>query len=94
MNADCTYLNEGEWSEILEASDFISVIPSNADTTVKSTDCAYDRFLISPGIQEDYAGNWNVFRYDIAYNLNQEFSEEISDHFPVWVEFYTSRDTD
>jgi endonuclease/exonuclease/phosphatase family metal-dependent hydrolase len=98
LNADCTYLNESEWEYLLGLSDLENLIPSSADTTVKASDCAYDRILISPGAKEDYTSEFGIIRFDEWdedewEGMNQEFAEDISDHFPVWSEFYTNRDT-
>ena len=93
LNADCTYLNESEWEYLLGLSDLTSLIPSSVDTTVKSSDCAYDRILISPGMHEDYALEYGIIRFDEWDEMDQEFAEDISDHFPVWAKFYINRDT-
>jgi hypothetical protein len=34
---------------------------------------------------EDYAGNWGIYR---------NITDEVSDHYLVWAEFATTRDTD
>jgi len=86
MNADCGYLGRDE-NITLRGPDFIWLVPDSADTTVKSTDCAYDRIIITPSVQEDYDGTWGVFRFDQEFGLNQSQAEEVSDHYPVWAEF-------
>jgi len=93
LNADCTYLDESEWEYLIGLADLTSLIPNSADTTVKSTDCAYDRILTSPGLVEDYADEYGIIRFDEWEEMTQEFAEDISDHFPVWAEFYIDRDT-
>jgi endonuclease/exonuclease/phosphatase family metal-dependent hydrolase len=91
LNADCSYYDED--SEEL-TSGYMWLIPDNADTTTKATDCTYDRIIIKDStFNEDYTNSYGVFRYDIEYDLNQELTEDVSDHYPVWVEFYTDRDT-
>jgi len=32
--------------------------------------------------------------FDGLYNLNSEEAKSVSDHYPVWAEFYVNRDTD
>ena len=45
LNADCNYVNKGEWFDIRLWNDsrFHWLIDNSADTTVTDTDCAYDR---------------------------------------------------
>ena len=79
-NADCGYLNVPLAS--LLPGLFI-VVPGRADTTVHSTDCAYDRIVMTPQTAEDFSG-WGIYR-------NITLAE--SDHYPVWAKFYTMCDT-
>jgi endonuclease/exonuclease/phosphatase family metal-dependent hydrolase len=91
LNADCTYLKAGD-ALYLKNSSFTWVIPDSADTTTKSTNCTYDRMILRSN--ESYSGNWGVFRFDTEYGLNQSFTEEVSDHYPVWADFFASMDYD
>ena len=43
---------------------------------------------------EDYAENYDVFNFYAKYNISQSLAEDVSDHYPVWAEFYTDKDTD
>ena len=47
FNADCSYVGSNDWSSIGLWTDnrFNWLIDNYADTTVSSTDCAYDRFV-------------------------------------------------
>jgi hypothetical protein len=54
----------------------------------------YDRIIISETTVEDYAGNAGVFRFDTEYGLTQDKAENVSDHYPVFAEFWTDRDSD
>lgn len=95
FNADCNYFNEKADSSALEGPEYYWVIEDSADTTTKSTVCTYDRIVFKKDTTlTDYVGNWGVFRFDTEYNLNQELTEDVSDHYPVWAEFYTDRDND
>ena len=65
----------------------------DVDTTVKSTDCAYDHIvLMGPNIQTAYS-NPGVYDYQVEMNTddimfeNEPITELISDHFPVEVTF-------
>jgi deoxyribonuclease-1-like protein len=46
LNADCTYFKENNQSP-LRSSDYYWVINNSVDTTTKSTDCTYDRIIIT-----------------------------------------------
>ncbi len=92
MNADCTYLRPLH-NVSLRNSSFVWVVPDDADTTTKSTDCAYDRIVFMNSTMEDYSGQWGIFRFDTEYGLNQSFTESVSDHYPVWATFNSDRDT-
>lgn len=88
MNADCSYLQAAEASALaLRNSSFTWVVPDSADTTVKGTDCAYDRIILSQGAASHFTGQWGVLRFDREYGLNQSAAEAVSDHYPVWAEF-------
>jgi len=93
LNADCDYFKENSQSP-LRSSDYIWVINNSVDTTTKSTDCTYDRIIITIPAKTDYMGNSGVFRFDIAYNLNYDSTIAVSDHYPVYAEFWGNRDTD
>lgn len=95
LNADCSYLNEGLDSTLLENQEFFWVIDDSADTTTKSTVCTYDRIIFTNTTTfGDYNGKWGVFHFDKEYSLNNTFAEDISDHYPVWAEFYVNKDND
>jgi len=90
-NADCSYMSAGELATSpFRAAEFTWVVKDDVDTTVKSTDCAYDRIVLTDA--SDYANEWGVYRFDQALSLNQTQAEAVSDHYPVWAKFYTGRD--
>lgn len=84
LNADCNYLKE---SDVIAFRDmtYFWLIDDDADTTVSQTNCAYDRFICKSPTLEDYTGEWGIVT-DIADN--------VSDHYLIWAEFFTSNDTD
>ncbi|XP_038077129.1 deoxyribonuclease-1-like [Patiria miniata] len=49
FNADCSYVSSSKWSNIRlrTESRFAWLISDSADTTVSSTDCAYDRIVVA-----------------------------------------------
>ncbi len=93
LNADCTYFNESGQSP-LKSSDYYWVINNSVDTTTKSTDCTYDRIIITNTAKADYTGDSGVFRFDTAYNLTYNATIAVSDHYPVYASFWSNRDTD
>lgn len=93
LNADCSYFNENSQSP-LRSSDYNWIIGDSVDTTTKSTDCTYDRIIITTPAKEDFTGESSVFRFDTAYNLNYESTIAASDHYPVFGTFWSNRDTD
>ncbi len=82
LNADCTYFKENGQSP-LRSSDYNWVINNSVDTTTKSTDCTYDRIIITTPAKTDFTGEAGVFRFDTAYNLNYESTIAVSDQYPV-----------
>jgi endonuclease/exonuclease/phosphatase family metal-dependent hydrolase len=93
LNADCNYFNENAQSQ-LRSVDYYWVINNTLDTTTKSTDCTYDRIILTTPAKTDFTGEAGVFRYDTAYNLTYENTVEVSDHYPVYASFWSNRDRD
>ena len=93
LNADCTYFKENSQSP-LRSADYYWVINNSFDTTTKSTDCTYDRIIITTPAKTDFTGEAGVFRFDEAYNLNYDSTIAVSDHYPVYSTFWNNRDTD
>ncbi len=95
FSADCRYFKEEADASALEADEYYWVVDDNADTTVKKTVCTYDRIVFKKDATlKDYAGKWEVFRFDEEYNLSQKKAENVSDHYPVWAEFFIDKDDD
>lgn len=93
LNADCSYFKEDSQSP-LKSMNYFWVINNSVDTTTKSTDCTYDRIIITTSTKEDFTGDSGVFRFDTAYNLMPEKAAAVSDHYPVYTTFWSNRDTD
>ena len=91
LNADCNYFDEDQPNPLPNMRWLIS---NDLDTTVKNTVCTYDRIIISKEAMEDYAGTAGVVRFDTEFNLTQKQAARVSDHYPVYAEFYVSRDSD
>ena len=72
LNLDCTY-DDGSngdyegWNYLIEDND---------DTTVSSTDCAYDRIILNDDSFNEYSD----------HRIDDSIKSEESDHYLVWVE--------
>jgi deoxyribonuclease-1-like protein len=93
LNADCNYFDENSNSP-LRSGDYYWIIGDSIDTTTRTTDCTYDRIIISTPAKTDFTGDSGVFRFDTAYNLNYESTIAVSDHYSVYADFWNNRDTD
>jgi endonuclease/exonuclease/phosphatase family metal-dependent hydrolase len=94
LNADCTYFKNNKQS-FLRSGEYHWIINNSIDTTTKkSTDCAYDRIIITTPALTDFTGESGVFRFDTAYNLSYNSTIAVSDHYPVYANFWSNNDTD
>ena len=104
FNADGSYYREGgaAYPADFEPPDYISVVPNDADTTVAANRYAYDRMELTSSMAEDFTGTWNVLKPGALWDLSACEGTEttagteraLSDHYPIWAEFATGRDTD
>ncbi len=84
LNADCSYLKPDD--DIgLRNPEYIWPFGDDVDTTVSGTDCAYDRFIFTSPTSEDFTGRLGIVR---------GMPPTVSDHYLIWAEFYTGRDSD
>ncbi len=98
-NADCRkgtqYYDENNMDCPMRADEYTWIIPNEADTNLASgTDCTYDRIIITTEGIENYAQTWGVHRFDTIHNLSYTKAKKVSDHYPVWAEFFVDKDTD
>jgi endonuclease/exonuclease/phosphatase family metal-dependent hydrolase len=96
FNADGMYYDEALLDSIFPEPEYKIIITNEYDTTVAESDNTYDRFIITASSVEDYAGSHGVLRFDEAYDFSQYTIEpkEVSDHYPIWAEFYVGMDRD
>lgn len=95
LNADCGYFNEETAISALRGPDYLWAIGDELDTNVAASECTYDRILFARAVtEEDYTGNHGVFRFDEVLGLSAAATKDVSDHYPVWVQFATTEDTD
>jgi len=73
LNADCSYYKPAKEPDF---DTWTWVIQDTEDTTVASTDCAYDRIILSDQLAPEVNG----------YGIDTNVTEEQSDHYLVWVE--------
>eukprot|EP00118_Oscarella_pearsei_P015199 m.135740 g.135740 ORF g.135740 m.135740 type:complete len:318 (+) comp38165_c0_seq3:250-1203(+) len=85
FNAGGNYVRQKDFVEIdlFEEKKFHWLI--DEDTTVRDTDCAYDRFVATgttllAAIQPDSVG---VFNFPMEFGLTQEEAIKVSDHYPI-----------
>jgi deoxyribonuclease-1-like protein len=93
LNADCSYFDEDS-SSTLSSTGYYWCVNNSVDTTTKTTDCTYDRIIITNEAVSDFTGDTGVFRFDTEYSLTTDETTAVSDHYPVYVEFWSDRDTD
>jgi deoxyribonuclease-1-like protein len=103
-NGDGNYYTEGTGTDLagFDTSSYITAIPNSFDTTVASSSRTYDRIELSSSMKSDFDGKSGVFQFGKSFDVSKcegtaktEGTENaVSDHYPVWAEFYTDRDTD
>ena len=85
FNASCSYASPGDLDRLaIRGKNYYWVVPDDAKTNLSAkSDCAYDRFVLTLPAKDHYTGQWGVDRcFD---------SKTISDHWPVWAEFSTTK---
>jgi len=85
FNADCNYVCKSCWDDINLWTDdrFKWLLGNEIDTTVSSTDCAYDRVVVTGDKVIENSRQAQVFRFDLEYGLSYEQTADVSDHYPV-----------
>ncbi|CAM1322353.1 DNASE1L3 (predicted) [Pycnogonum litorale] len=65
---------------------FMWVIKDDEDTTIsRSTDCAYDRFVLAgKNMKKSYVkDSADIFDFQSAYQLTDDEARSVSDHYPI-----------
>jgi hypothetical protein len=73
LNADCSYYSPAKSPEF---DSWFWAIKDNEDTTVASTDCAYDRIILNMQAKDQF----------IDYGIDKNVTADVSDHYLVWAE--------
>ena len=87
FNADGSYFNKSGPSK-LKSDDYIWIIGNDVVTTTK-TKYTYDRIVITPSLQPYFTSQSGVFNYSAEYGLNATQTYAVSDHYPVYIDFWT-----
>lgn len=76
MNAACQYATNQEVDRtLLHGSQYFWIVTNDTDTNVASTNCAFDRIVITQSLRQRYTETWGV---------NRTVTRTTSDHYPVW----------
>jgi len=96
FNANGSYFNENTYLGDFPAGKFIWLIGNSVGTNVARSDRTYDRMVGTESMAEDYEGQSGTLRFDQVFDLKAMGLKplDVSDHYLVWVEFYTDKDTD
>jgi len=86
LNADCHYFNEKTYKDIFPPHLYVWTIPNELDTTVKITNCTYDRIILTVPLAPFYYNQSGVFNFHEIYKLSYKFATQVSDHYPVWIQ--------
>ncbi|KAF0976747.1 hypothetical protein FDP41_004042 [Naegleria fowleri] len=94
FNAGCSYVSTSDWSNITLRTDtrFKWLINDTMDTTVASSVCPYDRFVVPQSMADKSIlksgskyeiSQVAIFRFDEQFGLNSTFAPTVSDHYPI-----------
>lgn len=91
FNSDCTYLSDPEWTGLSFNNDsfFTPWFDKAGDSTVAPTTvCQYDQ-MVTTGRMTTVAvpGSNKIFNFLLNYGLTQSDAEDVSDHYPVEMQF-------
>jgi len=86
FNADGSYFNE-KGDSALKSDDYIWLIGNEVVTTTK-TQNTYDRIVITKSLAPYFTNNSGVFNYSAEYGLNETETYAVSDHYPVYADFW------
>jgi len=96
FNADGSYYNEEDLYTDFPPGNYISIIGNSLDTTEAVSDNTYDRIIATKSLTSDFTGSAGVYRFDTLYDFSSPTLEpnDVSDHYPVYAEFFIGYDTD
>ncbi len=95
FNADGSYFSEENETCAFRFDPYAWAINDNADTTLAASENTYDRIVFDDRYtEEDFSAREGVIRFDEIFGLSPDSAKEVSDHYPIWAEFYTNMDSD
>jgi len=92
FNADGRYFDKTLLNSIFTKDEY-QIIFTDEDTTVAASRNTYDRFIITSSASDYFTGNFGVIRFDEVYDFSGYSirPSQVSDHYPIWAEFYVDR---
>lgn len=105
FNADGSYYSAGTSGGDLAgfaSSTYVTVIKNGTDTTVSTGNSyTYDRMQLYTASSQDYTGTKGVLKFASYYKVSMlegttttvGKEDALSDHYPIWGEFYKNKDT-
>ncbi|WNY28682.1 hypothetical protein MmiEs2_08850 [Methanimicrococcus stummii] len=87
FNADGSYFNESGASAF-KSDEYIWLI-GNEEVTTTKTKNTYDRIVITAALAPYFTNTSGVFNYSAEYGLTEDETYAVSDHYPVYAEFWT-----
>jgi deoxyribonuclease-1-like protein len=96
FNADGRYFDEDTYLPVFPEEEFLWLIGNDLDTSVAESDNTYDRIVTTLSVEQDFAGSVGVDRFDTVHDFSSPTLEpdDVSDHFPVFVELVIGADAD
>ena len=90
FNADCSYFDEDDMACPLRDESYIWMISNDIDTNVAESSCTYDRIVITDDLDSKFKITPGIFRFDNVFDLTDADPKDVSDHYPVWIDFSVS----
>ncbi|EFC49301.1 predicted protein [Naegleria gruberi] len=98
FNAGCGYVSGKQLAALkFRNGKYTWLITDDMDTTVASSSCPYDRFIVSKGMADKKIADGaafeinsvSVYRFDTALSLTGAQAAEVSDHYPIELKLQT-----
>jgi len=92
FNADGQYFDSSLLDSIFPEIEY-KIIFTDEDTTLARSHNTYDRFIITNSAVENFTGSFGVIRFDEVYDFGGYGipPRKVSDHYPIWAEFWTGK---
>ncbi|KAI6653574.1 hypothetical protein LOD99_3469 [Oopsacas minuta] len=87
LNGDCSYVSDSAALTLqfeLDSNFTFLFSKGDIDTTLSSTHCTYDNFVIPSNMAQFIpTDSPKIFDFMTYYGLTQDFAEDVSDHYPI-----------